>query len=48
MTLWQMMIIAAFAITIDQSGNKRIANITIGIYDHAVLYHLHVVEYRDL
>jgi len=29
MTLWQMMIIAAFAITIDQSGSKRIDNITI-------------------
>src|SRR5678815_957268 len=29
MTLWQMMIIAAFAITIDQSGSNRIANITI-------------------
>ena len=29
MTLWQMMIIAAFAITIDQSGGNRIANITI-------------------
>jgi len=29
MTLWQMMIIAAFAIMIDQSGNNRIANITI-------------------
>ena len=29
MTLWQMMIIAAFAITIDQSGIKRTDNITI-------------------
>jgi len=29
MTLWQMMIIAAFAITIDQSGSDRMANITI-------------------
>ncbi|HEX5169936.1 MAG TPA: low temperature requirement protein A [Cyclobacteriaceae bacterium] len=29
MTLWQMMIIAALTITIDQSGDKRLFNVTI-------------------